>query len=117
MRADFIVCSYFVCMEERTLIFSAVILLINNTRKEYHCITITVVIIMSALKREIPCGNYICKGQCKIGRNASHSKSCQICDKYFVKGKGSGKKKRKRHVKAKYLSEIRAKEEEDEYKY
>ena len=29
-----------------------------------------------------PCESYICKGQCKKGRDADHSGYCQKCGKY-----------------------------------
>ena len=29
-----------------------------------------------------PCESYICKGECKKGREADHNGYCQKCDKY-----------------------------------
>lgn len=35
-----------------------------------------------AKDRLTPCLFYVCKGECKKGRNAEHSGYCQKCDKY-----------------------------------
>lgn len=37
--------------------------------------------------REIPCKYYISFGVCEKGRNASHTKYCQHCDKYVPRTK------------------------------
>lgn len=35
-----------------------------------------------AKDRLTPCLYYICKGECKKGRDAEHQNYCQKCDKY-----------------------------------
>lgn len=71
---------------------------------------------MSALKREIPCKNYICKGQCELGRNATHSKHCQICDAYKPRSKkAQNRGNNNNHSRSKRLAELRFKERIDEY--
>lgn len=37
--------------------------------------------------REIPCRFYMAYGVCKKGREASHKKYCQHCDKYYPRAK------------------------------
>ena len=52
-----------------------------------------------------PCESYICKGQCKKGRDADHSGYCQKCGKYRPRV-------RKRHInrKKQELEKIRKEE-------
>ena len=58
-----------------------------------------------AKDRLTPCLFYVCKGECKKGRNAEHSGYCQKCDKYkpTVREHRVNKKKQK-------LEQIRKKE-------
>lgn len=35
-----------------------------------------------AKDRIIPCVNYVCMGECILGRDAEHSGYCQKCNKY-----------------------------------
>ena len=52
--------------------------------------------------RETPCLYYICKGNCKKGREAEHTGYCQRCDKYKPRV-------RERHLnrKKQYLDKLR----------
>ena len=73
---------------------------------------------MSEIKREIPCKYYICKSNCKLGRkDVTHIKQCQICNKYIPRSSKPIKSKNGKHLKAKKLAIIRAKEKLDEYYY
>lgn len=70
---------------------------------------------MSVLKREIPCEFYVCKGECKKNRKASHSKACQICNLYRPRSRKPHKGNGSKHAKAKKLALIREREKLDEY--
>lgn len=50
-----------------------------------------------AKTKETPCESYICKGECKKGREADHYGYCQRCDKYKprVRERHLNKKKQK----------------------
>lgn len=37
--------------------------------------------------KETPCKYYICKGECKKGREAEHKGYCQHCNKYVPRAK------------------------------
>lgn len=37
--------------------------------------------------RLTPCKFYICKGECKKGREADHKTYCQHCDKYYPRAR------------------------------
>lgn len=37
--------------------------------------------------RETPCESYVCKGECKKGRDAEQGGYCQKCDKYVPRVK------------------------------
>ena len=60
-----------------------------------------------AKDRLTPCLYYVCKGECKKGRNAEHVGYCQHCDKYKPRAK-------EHHVnqKKQKLEQIRKKEME-----
>ena len=40
-----------------------------------------------AKTRETPCKYYVCKGECKKGREADHNGYCQHCNKYCPRAK------------------------------
>ena len=40
-----------------------------------------------AKTRETPCKYYVCKGECKKGREADHNGYCQHCNKYYPRAK------------------------------
>lgn len=37
--------------------------------------------------RETPCSHYEYEGECEKGREATHKKYCQVCDKYEPRAK------------------------------
>lgn len=40
-----------------------------------------------AKTRETPCKYYVCKGECKKGREADHNGYCQHCNKYYPRAR------------------------------
>ena len=52
-----------------------------------------------AQDRLASCENYICKGQCKLGREAEQNGYCQHCNKYRAR---KGSKRVVRELKHKY---------------
>ena len=58
--------------------------------------------------RETPCKYYVCKGECKKGREADHNGYCQHCNKYYPRAKV-------RHINKKkvYLDKIKRSEKYD----
>ena len=71
---------------------------------------------MSNIKREVPCKHYICRGECEKGKKADHTKTCQICKYYTPRSRNNRLKGvTGKHRKQKYLAELRAKEQKDEY--
>ena len=61
-----------------------------------------------AKTRETPCKYYVCKGECKKGREADHNGYCQHCNKYYPRV-------RVRHINKKkaYLDKIKRSEKYD----
>ena len=51
--------------------------------------------------REAPCIHYVCKGECKKGRDAEQNGICQTCSKYRprkgYKSVGNEKRKKERY--------------------
>ena len=60
-----------------------------------------------AKDRLTPCKFYVCAGECKKGREASHGSYCQHCDKYVPRDKVRHLNKKKQK-----LEKIRKKEME-----
>ena len=61
-----------------------------------------------AKTRETPCKYYVCKGECKKGREADHNGYCQHCNKYYPRAQV-------RHINKKkaYLDKIKRSEKYD----
>ena len=61
-----------------------------------------------AKTRETPCKYYVCKGECKKGREADHNGYCQHCNKSYPRA-------RVRHINKKkaYLDKIKRSEKYD----
>lgn len=54
--------------------------------------------------REAPCQYYVCKGECKKGRDAEQNGICQTCAKYYPrKGFKSGSRRKRQQEKEKYV--------------
>ena len=61
-----------------------------------------------AKTRETPCKYYVCKGECKKGREADHNGYCQHCNKYYPRARVGHINKKKA-----YLDKIKRSEKYD----
>ena len=58
--------------------------------------------------REIACKHYICEGQCKLGKEATFRKHCQICKNYdAIPGGKPARKNLRREKNEKFMNDRR----------